>query len=438
MKLLVIGGGGREHALTWAAARSPLRPRIYALPGNPGIAAVAERLPGSASDADAVATAVREHGIDLVLVGPEAPLVAGLADRLTAEGVRVFGPSAAAAAIEGSKVFAKALMRRYGIPTAEYEIASDPQAAFALTARFPLPHVIKADGLAAGKGALIIRDRAEAQAAVTAMMVERRFGEAGAQLVFEEFMEGEEASIFAIACGERYVLLPPAQDYKRALDGDRGGNTGGMGAYAPIVTWEPRLEARVRSEVIEPTLAALMREGRPYTGLLYAGLMITEGAPRVVEFNCRFGDPETQAILPILQGDLLAALWEAADRGAGSAELPALGHDGRVSACVVMAAQGYPGTVRTGAVIRGLAAAAAHPGVIVFQAGTAAQGAEVSTAGGRVLDVVGVGRDLPDALERAYAGVARIGFDGACWRRDIAWRGLRALRKDPLPATDVP
>jgi phosphoribosylamine---glycine ligase len=426
MNVLLIGAGGREHALAWALARSPQRPRLFAIPGNPGIGAIAERLAGDPLDPDAVAAAVREHAIALVVVGPEAPLVAGLADSLGDQGVRVFGPSRAAAALEGSKVFAKELMARRGIPTAEFRVVSDPAEALAVCDAIAYPHVIKADGLAAGKGALIVRDRAEARAAVRRIMVERAFGDAGGSIVFEEYLEGEEASVFAVAAGEHYRLLPPAQDYKRAGEGDTGGNTGGMGSYAPWVGWTPALEERVRREVIEPTLAALVCEGRPYTGLLYAGLMIRAGAVKVIEFNCRFGDPETQVVLPILRGDLLDALWAATDPRVGDKGLPELGHDGRSAACVVIASAGYPGPIEKGRVITGLEAAAAREGVIVFQAGTSERDGRPVTAGGRVLGVVGVGESLPEAVSRAYGAVGEIAFEGAFHRRDIAWRGLRA------------
>jgi phosphoribosylamine--glycine ligase len=321
-------------------------------------------------------------------------------------------------------------MQRYGIPTASFAIAERPDAAHEILDRISYPHVLKADGLAAGKGALIVERREEAAAAVDALMVDKQFGDAGRRVVFEEYMEGEEMSVFAVARGERYQLLPPSQDYKRALDGDQGLNTGGMGAYAPVVTWTPELEERVRGEIIEPTLGAMAREGRPYAGLLYAGLMITDGRPRVVEFNCRFGDPESQIVVPILAGDLLELLWEASDPAGGHRALPEnCGHDGRTAVCVVLASGGYPGKVQTGLPITGIEKARALPGALVFHAGTARDGEALVTRGGRVLNVIGVSAALPEARQRAYDAAAEIGFEGAFCRRDIAWRGMAALEQ---------
>jgi phosphoribosylamine--glycine ligase len=429
MNVLIVGSGGREHALAWALAKSPARPRVFGLPGNPGIAEVGAVLPGNPLDADVVLAAAREQKIDLVVVGPEVPLVAGLADTVAAAGVRVFGPSAKAAALEGSKIFAKDLMLRHGIPTAGFEIVAKVDRAREMIKQISYPHVIKADGLAAGKGALIVRDRQEATRAVEDLMVTKTFGAAGERLVFEEYLEGEEMSVFAVASGERYTLLTTSQDYKRALDGDRGLNTGGMGAYAPVVTWNEDLERRVRAEVIEPTLRALRREGRPFAGLLYAGLMVQDGRPKVIEFNCRFGDPETQAVLPVLTGDLCELLWQAADPAPGDAPLPQVGHDGRTAACVVVASGGYPGEVRRGFPIRGIEKARALPGALVFHAGTATKGGHLVTSGGRVLNVVGVGDDLPAALRRVYEAASVIEFEGAFHRRDIAWRGMQAITR---------
>jgi phosphoribosylamine---glycine ligase len=429
MNILIVGSGGREHALAWALAKSPGRPRIFGLPGNPGIAEVGGVLPGNPLDADVVLAATRERAIDLVVVGPEVPLVAGLADALSKAGVRVFGPSAKAAAIEGSKIFAKDLMRSHGIPTAGFEIVTKVDRAREMIKQISYPHVIKADGLAAGKGALIVRDREEAARAIEDLMVAKTFGAAGERVVFEEYLDGEEVSVFAVAAGERYTLLTTSQDYKRALEGDRGLNTGGMGAYAPVVTWNEELAGRVRKEVIEPTLQALHRIGRPFTGLLYAGLIVQENRPKVIEFNCRFGDPETQVVLPVLDGDLSELLWQAADPAPGSAALPEVGHDGRTAVCVVIASGGYPGDVRKGFPIRGIEKARALPGALVFHAGTATKEGRVVTSGGRVLNVVGVGDDLPAALRRVHEAASVIEFEGAFYRRDIAWRGMQAIKR---------
>jgi phosphoribosylamine--glycine ligase len=429
MNILIVGAGGREHALAWALARSPRRPKVFGLPGNPGIAETGTTLPGNPLDAGQVLSAAREHNVDLVVVGPEVPLVAGLSDALTAAGMRVFGPSAKAATLEGSKIFAKDLMLRHGIPTSGFEIVPSVERAREMIKQITYPHVIKADGLAAGKGALIVRDRGEAARAVDQLMVARAFGVAGERLVFEEYLEGEEMSVFAVAAGERYTLLTTSQDYKRAQDGDLGPNTGGMGAYAPVVTWNEDLARRVRAEVIEPTLRALAREGRPFVGLLYAGLMVHDNRPKVIEFNCRFGDPETQAVLPVLAGDLVELLWAAADPAEEGGALPDVGHDGRTAVCIVVASGGYPGEVRRGFPIRGIEKARALPGALVFHAGTAIKDGRPVTSGGRVLNVVGVGDDLPAALRRAYEAVSVIEFEGAFHRRDIAWRGVQAITR---------
>ena len=438
MRLLIVGSGGREHALGWACRRSAREVEIFGLPGNPGIAEIGTCLAGDGSAPEDVLAAAGEHAIDLVLVGPEAPLVAGVADRLREAGVRVFGPSASAAVLEGSKVFAKELMQRYGVPTAAFEVVANVEDALRKVAQIRYPHVLKVDGLAAGKGALIVQDAEQARAAIDLIMVQKKFGAAGDRIVFEEYLEGEEMSVFAIAAGEEYRLLTAAQDYKRALNGDRGPNTGGMGSIAPVVTWTPSLERRVRREVIEPTLAGLAREGRSYSGLLYAGLMVADEAPRVIEFNCRFGDPETQALVPLLAGDLLETIWAASNPRTAAGSLPAVAHDGRFGACVVLASGGYPEAVRAGYPIRGLAHAREVSDTLVFHAGTALREAQLVTSGGRVLDVVGLGATLPAAVERAYAAARRIEFAGAFYRRDIGWRGLEAVDREVSSGIDRP
>ena len=436
MKVLLIGSGGREHTLGWALAHSPQSPDILSMPGNPGLAELGTCLAGDPAQHEDVIEAVRQHDVELVIIGPEAPLVGGLGDALRGAlgqaGVRVFGPSAAAAALEGSKVFAKDLMHEHGIPTAGYHVVGSAEEARVLLDQIEYPHVFKADGLAGGKGALIIESREQAAEAVETLMVARAFGTAGDRVVFEEYLEGEEMSVFAVASGEQYVLMPPSQDYKRARDGDQGGNTGGMGAYAPVVRWNPALEANVRRKVIEPTLHAMAARGTPYNGLLYAGLMVVGDEPRVVEFNCRFGDPETQVVLPVAGGDLLDLLWKASDPDCREG-LPACEHGGRTAVCVVVASEGYPGRPRTGGVISGIAEARGLEDVLVFHAGTRRQGPDLIASGGRVLGVVGVGDDLPRARERAYEGVGRIRFDGAFHRGDIAWRGMEALGESLSP-----
>jgi phosphoribosylamine---glycine ligase len=428
MNILLIGSGGREHALARGIKACGSRHQIYTLPGNPGTAQLGMNLGGDGENTKTVLTAVNDFNIDLVVIGPEAPLVNGVADALCSAGINVFGPSAKAAAIEGSKAFSKRLMADYGIPTADFTTISNPAEAMAKIESIPYPHVIKTDGLAAGKGAIIVANREEAAEAIDALMVKRQFGAAGDSVIFEEFMTGEEMSLFAVAAGERYTLLPPSQDYKRAFDGDQGLNTGGMGAYAPVVNWTADLELKVRRDVIEPTLAAMATEGASYTGLLYAGLMVKDGAPRVVEFNCRFGDPETQAVVPILDCDLLELLYKASDPR-NTKPLPPAAKSGKSAACVVMASKGYPGAADTGYPISGIALASEDPAVHVYHAGTATKPGAIVNSGGRVLSVVGLGDSLPSALEKAYGAAEMIDFQGAFYRRDIGWRGLEAIKQ---------
>ena len=428
MNVLLIGSGGREHALASGIKASGAKHEIYALPGNPGIAGIGTNLEGDGSDPAIVLAAVRQFQIELVVIGPEAPLVTGLADALREAGVKVFGPSAKAAAIEGSKAFSKKLMADYQIPTAAFSIIDKTQEAMAKIDQIAYPHLIKTDGLAAGKGAIIVQDRAQAAAAIQSLMIDKQFGVAGDQVIFEEFMDGEEISVFAVAAGERYTLLPPSQDYKRAGEGDTGTNTGGMGAYAPVVSWGAELEQRVRTEVIEPTLRAMASEGYPYTGLLYAGLMVKDGVPKVVEFNCRFGDPETQAVVPILDCDLLELLYEASDPKSNR-PLPPGDKASKSAVCVVIASQGYPGKPETGYPISGIASVSEDRAVRVYHAGTAIRAGKLVNNGGRVLSLVGIGDGLPGALEKAYDAASRIEFEGAFYRRDIAWRGLEAIKQ---------
>jgi phosphoribosylamine---glycine ligase len=430
LTVLIVGGGGREHALGWALARCAARPRLLFAPGNAGTATLGENVSVSATDVDALTRLAGERGADLTIVGPEGPLVAGLVDRFEAEGLPVVGPTAAAARLEGSKAFAKAFMQRHNIPTAAFRTFARHEAtaarAYADAAARPL--VVKASGLAAGKGVVLCAAAAEAHAALDdAFGVGEgtgRFGTAGDEVVVEDLMTGEEASLFVLTDGVSYALLPPAQDHKRLLDGDAGPNTGGMGAYAPAPVLTPRLVGRVCREIVEPTLAAMMAEGHPFRGILYVGLMLTDEGPKVVEFNARLGDPETQAVLPLLETDFLEVTEALAHRRLDRLRIAA--SDGS-AATVVLAAAGYPDAPRAGDVITGLEEAAAVPGAHVFHAGTRVrEDGQIVTAGGRVLAVTGVGHTLADALRRAYEATDRIHFEGKQVRRDIGHRALGA------------
>ena len=421
MKVLVVGGGGREHALAWKLAQSPRLTRLYAAPGNPGIAAHADCVPVRDTDLDELVALARRERVELAVIGPELPLSLGLRDRLSDAGVSVFGPSQAAARLESSKAFAKDLMARYGIPTARFRVFQDADAARRFCRELGAPLVVKADGLAAGKGAMVCATLPEADAAIRLCLDDDAFGAAGRTVVVEEFMTGEEASFFVITDGVSALPLPAAQDHKTIFDDDRGPNTGGMGAYSPAPVMDEAMTGRVMDEIVTPTLAAMAKEGAPYAGVLFVGLMIGPDGPRVVEFNCRFGDPECQAILPRLDEDILPA-FEAVASGRG---LPAsLRWRREASVCVVLASPGYPGTPRAGLPIEGVEAAAALPGVNVFHAGTARRDGALLTAGGRVLGVQTLGGDIRAAIERAYDAVGRIRFEGMQFRHDIGRRAL--------------
>ncbi len=421
MNILIVGSGGREHALAWKLARTPGVRRLICAPGNPGMASVAELVPVKAGDINGLlALAVREK-IDLTVVGPEQPLADGITDRFEAAGQRVFGPTRAAARLEWSKAFAKDFMVRQGIPTARSRTFTRDQHADAqeyCSAR-PLPLVLKADGLAAGKGVLICRTAGDVAAGLRAMFEEQAFGAAGSTLVVEDFLEGREASVFAISDGKRFVLLAPAQDHKRVFDDDQGKNTGGMGAFAPTPFVTAALLDRVSRDIVRPTLDGMAQEGTPYKGCLYVGLMLTADGPKVIEYNCRFGDPETQVVLPLYPGDLADLLLRAATG--------ALDDDGSrrawsgAAACVVLASGGYPDAYETGKLIRGLDRAESLEDVSVFHAGTRLENGQVVTAGGRVLAVTAVdpGGALPGAIRRAYEAVGTIAFDGMHFRKDI-------------------
>jgi phosphoribosylamine---glycine ligase len=422
--VLLVGGGGREHALAWKLAQSPRLGRLTAAPGNPGIAAHARCVTVKDTDVEGLVALARHERPDLVVVGPEMPLALGLADRLRAAGFAVFGPSAAAARLESSKAFAKDVMARHAIPTARFRTFQDALAARGYCRELGAPLVVKADGLAAGKGVIVCRTLDEADRALALCFEERAFGAAGLTVVVEEFLEGEEASFFALADGAAVLPLAGAQDHKTVFDGDQGANTGGMGAYSPAPVLDEAMQERVMAEIVRPVIAAMAKEGAPYTGVLYVGLMITREGPKVIEFNCRFGDPECQAIVPRLAADLLALL-QAAATGRG---LPTtLAWSPQPSVCVVVASGGYPGPYQTGRPIAGVEAAAGLADVNVFQAGTALESGRLVTAGGRVLGVQALGDDVTSAIRRAYAGVERIRFDGAHYRRDIGHHALRRL-----------
>jgi len=419
MRILVVGSGGREHALAWKISRSPLVRELFAAPGNPGIARVAKPVALDTRDVDAIARFARENQIDLVVVGPEGPLVAGLADVVAKQGIAVFGPSAAAAEIEGSKAFAKDVMQAAGIPTAEYAAFTDLASAAAYARARGGKVVVKADGLAAGKGVVVCGDPAEAEAALRAMLVEGAHGAAGAKVVVEERLEGPEASCIAFTDGERVRMLAAAQDHKRIFDGDRGPNTGGMGAFSPTPNVGPDLLADVERAVLLPAVREMARRGRPFRGALYAGLMLTPKGPRILEFNARLGDPETQPILMRMRNDIVPALLATAR---GDLSGVALEFDARAAVGVVLAAEGYPGKVTSGDAIEG-ADAAFPDDVQVFHAGTTrSQDGRVVTSGGRVLTVCALGDGLDDAARRAYEAIGRIRFRGMQYRKDIGKR----------------
>ena len=424
MQVLVIGSGGREHALAWKAAQSASVEKVYCVPGNPGIAQIAECVPMDISDNDALVAFALENKIDLTIVGPEVPLANGVVDAFRAKGLAIFGPTQAAAQIEGSKSFAKDLMKKYGIPTAAFEVFTDAEAAKAYIVEQGAPIVIKADGLAAGKGVVVAMTLDEALEAVDMMMCDQAFGSAGCQVVVEEFLTGEEASILTFCDGTTIVPMISSQDHKRAYDNDEGPNTGGMGTYAPAPVVTADVLARVQKEILAPTVAAMKAEGMPYTGCLYAGLMITENGPIVIEFNARFGDPETQVVLPLLDSDM-AEIMMACVNG-NLADLDIQWKDG-AAVCVVMAAGGYPQGYRKGDVISGLDKAA-ELGATVFHAGTAVKDGNIVTNGGRVLGVTAIGTDIQKAVDNAYEAVKSIHFDDVHYRNDIAYRAIARLK----------
>jgi phosphoribosylamine--glycine ligase len=424
MRILVVGSGGREHALCWSIGASPLCDKLYCAPGNAGIAAEAECVAVAAEDIDGIVRFARETAIDFVVVGPEAPLVAGLADRLEEAGIKTFGPSAAAAALEGSKGFTKDFCARHNIPTGAYRRFKQRDAARAYVKEMGAPIVVKADGLAAGKGVTVAMTVDEALLAIDDAMVENRFGQAGIEIVVEEFLDGEEASFFALSDGEHALSLGAAQDHKRVGDGDTGPNTGGMGAYSPPPVVPPAMADRIMREIIKPTVAGMKADGHPFKGVLFAGLMMTKKGPQLIEYNVRFGDPECQVLMPRLKSDLLPALIASRDGGLKNFDLR--WHD-KAALCVVMASNGYPGDYKKGSEIRNLAAAEKVANVTVFHAGTKADGNRILATGGRVLGVTATGTTIATAQEAAYRAVAAIDWPGGFCRRDIGWRAVERV-----------
>jgi phosphoribosylamine--glycine ligase len=425
MNVLLIGSGGREHALAWALAASPLLSRLYCAPGNAGIAELAECVTLRAGDHSAIIRFAREKAIDLVVVGPELPLVAGLADDLAGAGIKVFGPSRAAAQLEGSKGFTKDLCAEFGIPTGAYRRFTEAAGAKAYAATQPLPIVIKADGLAAGKGVTIAMTRAEADTAIDTCFG-GAFGNAGHEVVVEEFLEGEEASFFALVDGKNVLALATAQDHKRAGDGDIGPNTGGMGAYSPAPVMTPALVQRTMNEIILPTVRGMAARGTPFRGVLFAGLMLDAGGPKLIEYNVRFGDPEAQVLMMRLKSDLLGALLATVDGVLDSVDLR---WSDEAALTVVMASKGYPGDYAKGTEIGGLEAAGEIEGVQIFHAGTERRDGRLFAVGGRVLNVTARGRTVAEAQARAYAAVDRIHWPGGFCRRDIGWRAVARERQ---------
>jgi len=425
LRILVVGGGGREHAIAWKLAASPRVKKIFCAPGNPGIGQLAECVAIETRDNAALLKFALENRIDLTVVGPELPLANGIVDLFAANGLKIFGPSQAAAQIEGSKAFAKNLMQKYNIPTAYFAVFSEPEAAKDYIRQQGAPVVVKADGLAAGKGVVVATTVAEALEAVDMIMCDQAFGEAGARVVIEECMQGEEASLLTFTDGYTVVPMVSAQDHKRVFDGDEGPNTGGMGAYAPAPVVTPELLDQVMRDILQPTVDAMRSEGIIYRGCLYAGLMMTAEGPKVVEFNSRFGDPETQVVLPLLDSDLVTVLEACVDGRLADTEVK---WKDDAAVCVVLAAGGYPGDYSKGEAISGLEQAETG-GALVFHAGTALKQGQVVSSGGRVLGVTAVDRDVLQAIDKAYAAIGKIGFSGMHYRKDIAHRVVARRKK---------
>ncbi len=426
MKVLVVGSGGREHALVWKIRRSSRVESVLCAPGNGGIMAVTDCEPVAAGDIEGLLKLAKDRSIDLTVVGPEAPLTSGIVDLFRKENLKIFGPTKNAARIEGSKAFAKDFMKQYGIPTADYEIFSSAKKAFDYLAGHKAPIVIKADGLAAGKGAIVCKTDKEAREAVQSVLVDRAFGDAGNSVVIEEFMTGDELSVFILTDGKNFLMLPPSQDHKPVYDGDEGPNTGGMGAYAPAPIAGDTLMMRIGTEIVRPTIDALIKEGTPYSGLLYAGLMITGDGPKVVEFNCRFGDPETQAVLPLIENDLVDLLEATIDCTIDSQVLRVLA---LYSVCVVMTSGGYPGDYEKEKEITGLESIVRSKDKNIFHAGTMLKNGRFYSSGGRVLCANALNQDLSWAIDQAYLLTESIHFQNSFYRTDIGKKGLAWLQR---------
>jgi phosphoribosylamine--glycine ligase len=426
MRILVVGGGGREHALTWKLSSSPLIKKLYAAPGNAGMSELAECVKVKVDDLKGLADFAQRNSIDLTVVGPELPLTLGIVDEFERRNLKILGPSKEAAAIEGSKVFAKQFMNKHHIPTASFKIFDNPEKASDFVKASEMPLVIKADGLAAGKGVVIVEDTSTALSSIQRIMVEKAFGESGSRIVVEDFLEGEEMTVLAFTDGQTIHSMPTSQDHKKIFEGDQGPNTGGMGAYAPTTIADEKLMARIYDEILEPTIAGLQSEGKTFKGILYAGLMLTEIGPKVMEFNCRFGDPETQVVLPLLKTDLAEVFLAIVD---GELSLQDVEWNENYAVCVVLASAGYPGKYEKGKEVFGLNKVRGIQDVLVFHAGTKKEGGRILTDGGRVLGITGTDVSMDKAIQKAYVAVDKIRFEGMQCRRDIGHRATKAKRR---------
>ena len=424
MRVLVVGGGGREHALVWKLKQSPRVTKIYCAPGNAGIARDADCINIKADDIEGLLDFALKNDIALTVVGPEAPLNAGIVDRFEEAGLKIFGPSRAAAEIEGSKVLSKEIMAKYGIPTASYAVFTDPLEAASYIKKIGAPCVVKADGLAAGKGVIVALDEESALEAVRSIMVDKNFGSAGERLVVEEYLAGEEVSILAFTDGVNVIPMVSSQDHKRAYDNDEGPNTGGMGAYAPAPVYTPEVHKKTMEEILIPMIRAMKKEGRTYRGVIYAGLMVDQKGPKVLEFNARFGDPEAQPVLMLLETDLVDIIEAIMENRLDQIEIK---WKNQAAVCVVLASGGYPGSYEKGKVIKGLEGP--NGDAVVFHAGTAMKDGEIVTSGGRVLGVTASGPDIPSAIKLAYAAVEKIHFDGMHYRHDVGRKALERLKR---------